>query len=315
MIQTLIGARAWALEHLVAPAFFALGLMDRLEDAEAWVDFIALGLLQVALTWAVCRPLEALDPVEPVTDRASVRTDVTYTLLNRIGILPLLMFVVFQPLGIAWEGLLADMGVVPPTIESFLPWLSAHPFVALLVYIVVLDFADYWRHRLQHSLDWWWALHSLHHAQRQMTFWTDDRNHLIDDMLTAAWLAGWAVLIGVPPGQFPLVLLVLRLAESFSHANVRASFGRLVGRLLVSPHFHRVHHALDHAAAPHDRTHGCNFAVLFPVWDMLFGTARFGGPYPATGDLSGSERLARGSWLSTQAEGAKRLLRTLAGRG
>jgi sterol desaturase/sphingolipid hydroxylase (fatty acid hydroxylase superfamily) len=28
---------------------------------------------------------------------------------------------------------------------------------------------------------------------------------------------------------------------------------------------------------------GCNFAVLFPVWDMLFGTARFDGTYEATG--------------------------------
>ena len=28
---------------------------------------------------------------------------------------------------------------------------------------------------------------------------------------------------------------------------------------------------------------GCNFAVLFPVWDILFGTARFDGRFEATG--------------------------------
>lgn len=315
MMELLIAGRAWALEYILAPLFYALGIMEWLEDGEHWVDFIGLGLLQVVVVWLVCRPLESWRPVEPVTDPASVRTDVAYTLLNRVGILPLLMFVVFQPLGIAWEAGLADLGIVPPTLENLVPALRQHPFVALLVYIVVLDFADYWRHRLQHSLSWWWALHSLHHAQRQMTFWTDDRNHLIDDMLGAAWFAGWAVLVGVPPEQFPLVLLVLRLVESLSHANVRLDFGRLGGRLVVSPKFHRVHHALDHATAPHDRTHGCNFAVLFPVWDMIFGTARFGAAYPATGDLSGSERLARGGWFATQYEGARRLVRTLAGRG
>ena len=315
MIGALIDARAWFLDAVVGPAFYALGLMEWLEDAETWVDFIAFGLLQVAVAWALCRPFELARPIEPVTDRHSVRTDVTYTLLARLGILPLLLFVVFRPLGVAWEAFLADMDIVPPTLENLLPWLQSHPLIALLAYIVVLDFADYWRHRLQHALGWWWALHSLHHAQRQMTFWTDDRNHLLDNLLTSAWFAGTAVLIGVPPGQFPLVLLVLRLVESFSHANTRIDFGPLFGRAVVSPHFHRVHHAIDHAVPPYDRTYGCNFAVLLPLWDVVFGTARFGGPYPATGDLSGSERLARGGWLATQWEGAVRLVRTLAGRG
>lgn len=315
MMNLLVDARAWVLDALVAPLLYALGLMNWMEDAEAWVDFTAFGLLQIAVAWVVCRPFEIARPVESVTDRASVRTDVIYTVLRRLGVLPLLLFVLFRPLGIAWEAFLADLDVVPPALENFVPWLRLHPLVAVLAYIIVLDFADYWRHRLQHAFDWWWALHSVHHAQRQMTFWTDDRNHLLDDVLTSAWFAGWAVLIGVPPGQFPLVLLVLRLIESFAHANTRIDFGRVFGRLVVSPHFHRVHHSIDHAVPPFDRTHGCNFGVLFPFWDVLFGTARFDAPYPATGDLSGSERLARGGWIATQWEGAARLVRTLIKRG
>jgi sterol desaturase/sphingolipid hydroxylase (fatty acid hydroxylase superfamily) len=58
-----------------------------------------------------------------------------------------------------------------------------------------------------------------------------------------------------------------------------------------------------------------NFAVLLPIWDVLFGTARFGGAYPPTGDRSGSERLATGSWWGTQVEGARRLVHTLLRRG
>jgi sterol desaturase/sphingolipid hydroxylase (fatty acid hydroxylase superfamily) len=34
-----------------------------------------------------------------------------------------------------------------------------------------------------HQFEWWWRLHSLHHAQRQMTMWSDNRNHLLDDLL------------------------------------------------------------------------------------------------------------------------------------
>ncbi|MFI4983434.1 MAG: sterol desaturase family protein, partial [Nevskiales bacterium] len=100
-----------------------------------------------------------------------------------------------------------------------------HPFVTFLVYMAVLDLGEYWRHRLQHRLPWWWALHSLHHDQRQMTLWSDDRNHILDDILAMVWSGTIAMLIGVPPGEFPLVLIGFRLVESLSHTNVRLGFG------------------------------------------------------------------------------------------
>lgn len=37
--------------------------------------------------------------------------------------------------------------------------------------------------------------------------------------------------------------------------------------------FHRRHHAIG--VGHEGRFHGCNFAVLFPLWDQLFGTADF----------------------------------------
>jgi sterol desaturase/sphingolipid hydroxylase (fatty acid hydroxylase superfamily) len=315
MIQPILEARAWLLETLVAPAFYAFGWMDWLEEADRWLDFMLFGLLQIFVAFLLSRPFELARPAQAIAEQRPVRTDIAYTFIGRLGILPLLLFVLLRPVSVAWEGFLSDQGLTAQTLDAAVPWLRSHPLVTFALYVVLLDLADYWRHRLQHSLSWWWALHSLHHSQAQMTFWTDDRNHLIDDVLSAAWFAAWAALIGVPPEQFPLVMVVLRVVESFSHANARISFGRLGDRLLVSPRFHRQHHAIEHASAPYDRTHGCNFAVLLPVWDMIFGTARFGQDYPATGDRSGSERLARGGWVGTQIEGGRRFLRTIAGGG
>lgn len=50
---------------------------------------------------------------------------------------------------------------------------------------------------------------------------------------------------------------------------------------VLSPIFHRRHHAsgLGHEG----RFRGCNFAVLFPVWDMLFGTADYSQQVEPTG--------------------------------
>jgi sterol desaturase/sphingolipid hydroxylase (fatty acid hydroxylase superfamily) len=55
--------------------------------------------------------------------------------------------------------------------------------------------------------------------------------------------------------------------------------------LLVSPRFHRQHHAIGvgHESHGPGSLGGCNFAVLLPVWDLLFGTARFDGRYEPTG--------------------------------
>jgi sterol desaturase/sphingolipid hydroxylase (fatty acid hydroxylase superfamily) len=311
-----LAVKVWLFETLLLPTLYAAGWMHWEEDAFEWLDFALLGALTVLVAYLVCRPLEAALPVErrAADEPSTVGTDVAYTLLNRLGLVPLFAFVALQPLEIAWEAFLADAGFIPPTLETAIPALRDWPLVTFALYVVIIDFAEYWRHRFQHRFGWWWALHSVHHAQRQMTFWTDDRNHLIDDLIGGFWFAGVAVLIGVPPGQFPLLLLVMRVVESLSHANVRLDFGRLGGRLVVSPHFHRVHHALDHDAGSGARAHGCNFAVLLPVWDVIFGTARYGGAYPPTGDRSGSERLASGSWWGTQVEGARRLARALTGR-
>ena len=79
-----------------------------------------------------------------------------------------------------------------------------------------------------------------------------------------------ALAIGVPPMQFPLLVLVLRFLESLSHANARVSFGWLGERLLISPRFHRAHHGVLAAGQ-----RSCNYGAVLPWWDMLFGTADF----------------------------------------
>jgi hypothetical protein len=69
----------------------------------------------------------------------------------------------------------------------------------------VLDLAEYLYHRLQHRTESWWALHSVHHSQRQLSFWADDRSHVLDGVLREAFLATVALVIGVPGTQFALI--------------------------------------------------------------------------------------------------------------
>jgi sterol desaturase/sphingolipid hydroxylase (fatty acid hydroxylase superfamily) len=269
-----------------------------------WADFALFSIFGIIVTYIVCRPLEAWRPVEPVTDRRAIRTDIIYTLLAKLGIFPLLAFILLSAIQSRLEGMLADTGFVSPTLESIFPFLHQVPLLTFFIYVVILDFGEYWRHRLQHSIGWWWALHSIHHAQRQMTFWTDDRNHILDEAIAALWFGTIALLIGVSPAQFPLLLLLMRMVEAFSHGNIRLSFGRIGERLLVSPRFHRLHHGVLSVAE-----HGKNYAVLFPIWDWIFGTADFNRHvYPRTGDPDAPEKTATGGWFTQQWVGFKRML-------
>jgi sterol desaturase/sphingolipid hydroxylase (fatty acid hydroxylase superfamily) len=302
-------AAGWVQGHLLIPLLYQLGLMQWEDLAYGWALFAVYGAVQVALTFAVCLPLERWRPVERWPDQTAVLVDVLYTAISRIGILPLVTFVGFYRVQVALNGFLTDHGWVPPTLERLIPALTGHQVLTFVVYAIILDFSEYWRHRLSHRFDWWWALHSLHHAQRQMTFWSDDRNHLLDEVIGFLWFTAVALLIGIPPLQFPLLVLVLRFLESLSHANVRLSFGWLGERLLISPRFHRAHHGVLAAGQ-----RSCNYGAILPWWDMLFGTSDFSRAYVRTGDPSGEEALATGGYVTQQWAGLRRFVTALTGR-
>jgi sterol desaturase/sphingolipid hydroxylase (fatty acid hydroxylase superfamily) len=294
-------AAGWLQTHAVIPVLYRVGWMEWEDIAFGWTVFAIYGAVQVAVTFALCLPLERWRPVERWPNQKAVLIDIFYTVVSRVGILPLFTFVVFYQAQVSLNGWIADQGLIPPTLERFFPFLLGRQALTFLIYAVILDGADYWRHRLSHMVRWWWALHSLHHAQRQMTFWSDDRNHILDDIIAFMWFGVIALLIGVPPLQFPLLVLVLRFIESLSHANARVSFGWLGERLLVSPRFHRAHHGV---LAAGERS--CNYGAVFPWWDMAFGTADFSRDYAQTGDPSGEEALHTGSYLQQQWAGLRR---------
>ncbi len=272
-------------ENVIQPVVFGLGFGNLLEDAFDATGWLLWGLIQVAVLLLGIRLLERRWPVEPVTDPAAVRTDVLYTLIHRLGLVRLVMFFTIEPGWDAIAGQLRLAGLPTWQLDAVWPGVTDIGWVSLLLYLVVFDFVGYWLHRWQHSLNAWWALHSLHHSQRQMTMWSDNRNHLLDDVVTATVFALLARLIGVEPGQFVAITVITQLLESLQHANTRIGFGRWGERLVISPRFHRLHHSIGigHESAGRGTLGGHNFGVLLPWWDMLFGTAKFDGQLESTG--------------------------------
>lgn len=304
LIESFDTAQQWLFEQLLQPLMFALGLGNLLEDGFAATGWLLVGLIQIAVMLTLFRALERWRPVEPVSDPAAVRVDVIYTLIHRLGLVRVVLFFAIEPLWDALSGQMRLAGVPTFQLEALWPGVSDIPWVSFLLYLLLFDFVNYWLHRAQHQFHWWWQLHALHHSQRQMTLWSDTRNHLLDDVLMDAVFVLLARLVGVGPGQFVALVAISQLVESFSHANVRLWFGPWLERVLVSPRFHRRHHAIGighEAEGGRGTLGGCNFAVLFPIWDQLFGTADWQLRYEPTGirdqlPQEGGRDYGRGFW-------------------
>lgn len=315
MIDRLLNGFAEAFGHaqqalfetVVQPLAFALGLGNVVEDAYDATGWLLVGLLQLLVLLLAFRSLERWRPVEPVTDRSAVRVDVIYTLIHRLGLFRLALFFSIDPLWDVLFGSLSLHGLSAWQLDEWLapawPGVTDTAWVAFLAYLLVFDFINYWLHRGQHGFQWWWGLHSLHHSQRQMTMWSDNRNHLLDDLIRDSVLVLTARLIGIAPGQFVAVVACTQLLESLAHTNVRLWFGPVFERVLVSPRFHRLHHSigLGHESQGKGTLGGHNFAVLFPLWDVLFRTANFELRYEPTGirdqlPEEGARDYGRGFW-------------------
>jgi hypothetical protein len=239
----------------------------------------------------------------------AIRTDVLYTLIHRLGLFRVGLFFWCSRSSTrrsaparARHRRLAPRQVWPGVTD--LPWLS------FALYLLVFDFADYWMHRGQHAFRWWWSLHSLHHSQRQMTMWSDNRNHLLDDLLRDSMLVLLAQVIGVARASSSPSSpsrSCRKPAACQPAAVVRPHRRAPVDQPALPPpaprHRHRPREPWQGIAGRPQLRRAAAW------WDMLFRTANFELRYDATGIRDQVEKgrdYGRGFWAQ-QWLGLKRL--------
>jgi len=154
------------------------------------------------------------------------------------------------------------------------------PQVAVAAAILVgIDAMNWAAHVANHRSASLWRLHALHHSQEDMSVFTTFRTH---PLVHASYLGALIpALILSASGTVPTgALIVYGCLVTLPHANLRWSFGPL-GRVLVSPAYHRLHHA----STSIDSRGTVNFGFVLVFWDQLAGRALFpiGGPPVATG--------------------------------
>ena len=184
--------------------------------------------------------------------------DACWFVLHLAVVVPLMTL-----LGVAFGHLLGglDRWIGPSWTASWPRW----SLVALT--LVLMDGCNWLAHWADHRFAALWRMHAVHHTQEELSVLTSFRAHP---------LSHWAgfflatvpviVLLGGEP-LAPVLITVYICLSTLSHANVPWSFGPL-GKVLVSPAYHCLHHSLDEPA-------GVNLGIVLTVWDALAQRARF----------------------------------------
>lgn len=153
-----------------------------------------------------------------------------------------------------------------------IPWRLGGPglgetLLGLLAFMVILDGVLYAMHRVQHQTRLLWTGHRLHHSDDHVDVSTTVRLHAIDLVFKAVCIGLFFTIIMPPPIVADRLFFVIPFVWLYYiHLDIEVGHGRLWW-LLASPRYHYLHHEKIRSG------HGCNFASIFPVWDLMFGTA------------------------------------------
>ena len=177
---------------------------------------------------------------------------------------------------------LIDLGT-PRGSKDFLTVIAAYtglPLLGLFAY----DFLYYWFHRILHVVKVLWRVHSVHHSIEELNAVNDYHHWLEDAVRLPLILVPISLLVRVDATVLIICIVVLRFMGQMTHANSKISYGWF-RYVIAEPRFHRIHHSLE------EHHFDKNFAFMFPVWDVIFGTAYFPtrDEYPKTGLLDQSE--------------------------
>ncbi len=146
--------------------------------------------------------------------------------------------------------------------------IEAPAWLAIIVSIVVLDFAIYLQHVLFHAVPALWRLHRMHHADQAIDVTTGLRFHPIEIVLSMVIKLAVVAALGPPAVAVLIFEVLLNATAMFNHSNIRLPEGvdRVLRLFVVTPDMHRVHHSID------PKETDSNYGFNLPWWDRLLGT-------------------------------------------
>ena len=148
-------------------------------------------------------------------------------------------------------------------------WATHLPFlVQVAIVIFLVEFGQYWMHRLMHNWMPFWLTHAPHHHITQLNAMKGAVGNPIELFLISLSVVA---LFDLSLSAKFCAFNILGVIATFAHANVRADPPKFYSFFFTTIR----HHSLHHTALSYEDTR-CNYGNSLILLDRIFGTYREG---------------------------------------
>ncbi|MDG2372393.1 MAG: sterol desaturase family protein [Flavobacteriaceae bacterium] len=176
----------------------------------------------------------------------SMTSGITQTIKNSLGLIVVL---------ISYPFLLEKISIFSLP-NNYWIWITA---------FICIDFAQYWIHRLKHTINIFWNIHVIHHSSEEFNLACALRQSISNLIGFTALFLIPAAIIGIPYKLISILTPLHLFAQFWYHTRHIGKLGFLE-YFIVTPSQHRVHHAINPEYI--DK----NLSAIFCIWDRIFGT-------------------------------------------
>ncbi|WP_076073301.1 sterol desaturase family protein [Sphingomonas montana] len=148
------------------------------------------------------------------------------------------------------------------------PWAMQLPFLVQVALVVLLiEFGQYWLHRLMHNQSFFWSTHAPHHHLTQLNAMKGAVGNPIELFLISLSVVA---LLDLPQAAIFCAINILAVVATFAHANTRFDPPRWYAFVFTTIRNHSLHHSTGYEETR------CNYGNSLILLDRIFGTYREG---------------------------------------
>jgi len=135
----------------------------------------------------------------------------------------------------------------------------------MILAVIMLDGLIYLQHVISHHIPALWALHKVHHTDRDLDVTSALRFHPIEILFSMVYKMFWVIILGPSAAAVIIFEVILNGSAMFNHANMRLPLwlDKVLRIFIVTPDMHRVHHSVIEGET------NSNYGFFLSIWDRL----------------------------------------------
>lgn len=147
-------------------------------------------------------------------------------------------------------------------------WLMHLPFIVQVALVIfIIEFGQYWMHRMMHNSTPFWLTHAPHHHLTQLNAAKGAVGNPIELVLISLSVVA---LFDISTHAVFCAINVMGVISTFAHANVRSDPPKFYAFFFTTIRHHSLHHSTDYESTR------CNYGNSLILLDRVFGTYREG---------------------------------------